>query len=431
MIEPIMYFGIGFLVAALMGLVVVPLVHNRAVRLTMRRLEAATPLSMAEIQANKDQLRAEFAMSTRRLEMSVEQLKAKSTSQLAELGKKGDAINRLKVELGEKTAAIFALEARDKALRDQLRATEEEFAVKTTTMHEAQRALSDKEADLAKLMRDLDERSTLADSRKIEIVALGTQIEALKERLDGASHELRVVEDRRNAERVELKAATRELQDERGKVENLGRRVAELEQHLAAQNREAEILGRRAQDLETRLGEQSRLLNESEFELKHVRQEMDAARQVESELRTTIIELEGRVNSVSQGLKNENTQLQAAVAHIKEERDRFARELGTMKRETEEAWASERVENALLRERINDVAAEVARLASALEGPNSPIESLLAAETSHERISSVPVSGNQTELAESPNNGNLADRIRALQTHASRLAQATDDKTPN
>jgi chromosome segregation ATPase len=431
MIEPIMYFGIGFLVAALIGLVVVPLVHNRAVRLTMRRLEAATPLSMAEIQADKDQLRAEFAMSTRRLEMSVEQLKAKSTSQLAELGKKGDAINRLKVELGEKTAAIFALEARDKALRDQLRATEEEFAVKTTTMHEAQRALSDKEADLAKLMGDLDERSTLADSQKVEIVALRTHVEALKERLEAASNELRAVEDRRDAERVELKAATQELQDERGRVENLGRRVAELEQHLAAQSKEAEILGRRAQDLETRLGEQSRLLNQSEFELKHVRQEMDAARQLESELRTTIIELEGRANSASQNLRTENTQLQATIAHIKEERDRFAREIATMKRETEEAWASERVENALLRERINDVAAEVARLASALEGPNSPIESLLAAETSHEQITSLPMSGEQPDLAASPNNGNLADRIRALQTHASRLAQATDDKTRN
>ena len=67
MIESIMLFGIGFLVASLLGLVVVPLVHNRAVRLTVRRLEAATPLSMAEIQAEKDQLRAEFAMSTRRL----------------------------------------------------------------------------------------------------------------------------------------------------------------------------------------------------------------------------------------------------------------------------------------------------------------------------------------------------------------------------
>src|SRR5262247_1873227 len=147
MIEPIMFFGIGFLVAGLIGIVVIPLVHYRAVRLTVRRLEAAAPLSMAEIQADKDQLRAEFAMSTRRLEMSVEELKTRSTSQLAELGKKGDAINRLKVELGEKAAAIFALEARDKALRDQLRATEEEFAVKTNAMHDAQRALSDKEAD--------------------------------------------------------------------------------------------------------------------------------------------------------------------------------------------------------------------------------------------------------------------------------------------
>ena len=128
MIEPIMYFGIGFLVAALLGLLFVPLVHNRAVRLTMRRLEAATPLSIAEIRADKDQLRAEFAMSTRRLEMSVEQMKTRTTGQLAELGKKTDAINQLKKELGEKTATIFALEARDKELRDQLRATEDEFA---------------------------------------------------------------------------------------------------------------------------------------------------------------------------------------------------------------------------------------------------------------------------------------------------------------
>src|ERR1700752_3547586 len=191
MVEPIMYFGIGFLFASLFGLVLVPLVPNRAVRLTMKRLEAATPLSMAEIQADKDQLRAEFAMSTRRLELSVEQMKAKTTSQLAELGKKTDAINRLKVELGEKTATIFALEARDKALKDQLRATEEELSFKTTAMHEAQRALSDKEADLARMMGDLNEQSTLADSQKIEIIALRTQIAARNEQLDRASNELR------------------------------------------------------------------------------------------------------------------------------------------------------------------------------------------------------------------------------------------------
>ena len=39
-----------------------------------------------------------------------------------------------------------------------------------------------------------------------------------------------------------------------------------------------------------------------------------------------------------------------------------------MKREAEQTWAAERVENALLRERINDIAAEIARLTVALEG---------------------------------------------------------------
>ena len=98
MIESSMYFGIGLLFGALIGLVLIPLVHARAVRLTTRRLEAVLPESMAEVQAEKDLLRAEFAMSTRRLEMTVEQLANKTTSQVVELSKKDDIINRLKVE---------------------------------------------------------------------------------------------------------------------------------------------------------------------------------------------------------------------------------------------------------------------------------------------------------------------------------------------
>src|SRR5437763_16686862 len=110
MIEPIMFIGIGFLVAGLLVIGAIPMVHARAVRRTRRRPEALTPISMAEIHADKDQLRAEFAMSTRRLEMSVEQMKAKTSSQLAELGKKSDAIGRLKLELGEKATALLAAE---------------------------------------------------------------------------------------------------------------------------------------------------------------------------------------------------------------------------------------------------------------------------------------------------------------------------------
>ena len=48
MVEAIMFFGLGFLIASLFGLIILPLVHARAVRLTARRLEAATPVSLAE-----------------------------------------------------------------------------------------------------------------------------------------------------------------------------------------------------------------------------------------------------------------------------------------------------------------------------------------------------------------------------------------------
>jgi chromosome segregation ATPase len=430
MVEPIMFFGLGFLAASLVGLIIVPFVHGRAVRLTVRRLEAATPVSMAEIQADKDQLRAEFAMSTRRLEMSVEQLKAKSTSQLAEIGKKGDAINRLKIELGEKTAAIFALEARDRALRDQLRATEEEVAIKTAAMHDAERVLSDKEAALAKLLAELDERSTFADAQKIEIIAHKTQIEALRERLTAADEEVKAVEDRREAERVELRAATRELDEERGKVEGLARRVSELEQRLAAHMAEADMLGRRAGEMERALKGQSKLLAQSEVEIKHLSNELTMARTIESELRAAIVALEGRTSTAAERLKGEKAQLEGALTRTADERDRLSRDLAALKRETEENWASERVENALLRERINDVAAEVARLASALEGPNSPIEAMLAGESAHGLPG--PAAGAALAQGESaPSNGNLADRIRALKTHASRMPQRDEPQSRN
>ncbi len=374
MIESIMYFGIGFFSAALSVLVVVPLVHGRAVRLTTRRLEGAIPSSVTETLAHKDLLRADFAITTRRLEMNIEQFKTKNASQLAELGKKGDAINRLKIELG--------------GLRDQLRATEEELAVNATAVHEAERALSDRESKLAKLVDELDERSALADAQNIEIIALKTQVEAkatavheaeralsnkesklaklggkldersaladaqnieiialkkyveaLKERLDGASNELKAVEDRRDAERIELSAATQKLMEERGSFENFHRRVAELVQQVVAQTTEDKILARRAQDdLESRLVEQSRLLNERELELKHLRGEIGIARKAEADLRVAIIELDGRANAGT--LEAEKAKLQAALDRANGERVRLAHELANMKRQAKEAWAA-------------------------------------------------------------------------------------------
>ena len=423
MVEPVMYFAIGFLVAALLCLLFVPLVHNRAVRLTMKRLEAATPLSIAEIRADKDQLRAEFALSTRRLEMSVEKMKAKTTTQLAELGKKTDAINQLKKELGEKTATIFALEARDKTLRDQLRATEEEFEIKSAALREAERHLADKEAELAKLLGELGEQTLIADSQRAEIAAFRAQVEAMKVSVADYERAVFDTESRLARERADAAAVAGELAEARSKLGDLGERTAELERQLYVQTTEAELLNRRVQDLEARLSDQGRMLADRDYQLERMRNELDAARRIEADLRSELSTSGSRSSSAVDRFRSDISQLEAQLSAAIEERNRLQREISAMKRDAESTWAAERVENALLRERINDVAAEVARLTAALEGPGSPIESLLAEGASAARASAATRGETAVENGEPVENKNtLADRIRALQSTASRVA---------
>ena len=433
MVEPIMYLAIGFLVSMLFGLMIVPLVHNRAVRLTTKRLEAATPLSMAEIQADKDQLRAEFAMSARRLEMSVEQLKNKTSSQLAELGKKSDAINRLKIELGEKNAAIFSLEAREKALKDQLRATEEEFSTKTQSLRSAEQLLSDKQSELARLNSELSQRSMTAESRQVELVAVRSQIDALQNRVNDAEKDLSASQQRLTDHRNEAEIATRELGDARGKVENLSGRVGDLDRQLVVQTKETEMLSTRVSDLENRLALQGKILAEREYENNLLRQQSEAAKRTEQKLREDMEAGSGNSAAMDK-LRAEKASLESQLTVARDERAKLQRDINLIQQQAESSWSTERMENALLRERINDIAAEVAKLALTLEGPDSPIEAILVSDEQKPAISAI-VKATGTNGAAATNGaasngagvtearGTLAERIRALQAHASRARQ--------
>ncbi|HEY0327732.1 MAG TPA: hypothetical protein VGC77_01435 [Rhodopseudomonas sp.] len=405
MVEPIMYLAIGFLVSMLLWLMIVPLVHHRAVRLTTKRLEAAAPLSMAEIQADKDQLRAEFAMSARRLEMSVDQLKHKTTSQLAELGKKSDAINRLKLELGEKNAAIFALEAREAALNERLQATDQEVAAKTQALQAAEQALGAKQAELAKLSGELADRTLEADSRQVELVAVHSQIDALKARVGAAEKEFAATQLRLEQQRGESSAASHELADARERVTTLSQRVTELDRQLIAQVKEAETLGARAQQLERENAE---------------------LRRGKAAPGAPVAALPGTpaASSDLEQLRAQKAALELELRNATEERAKLQRDLTAIHQQAETAWATERMENALLRERINDIAAEVAKLAMQLEGPDSTIQAILAtAPAAPAAAPAKSANGAAGKPVAVPARGTLAERIRALQSQAARSRQ--------
>jgi len=67
-------------------------------------------------------------------------------------------------------------------------------------------------------------------------------------------------------------------------------------------------------------------------------------------------------------------QLEQELAVALDERSKLQCEIAVIKRDAELTWAAERVESALLRERINDVVHEVVRITQALENPALSIE---------------------------------------------------------
>ena len=123
MVQALMLCGIGMLAGCLLMLMFFPIVHQRAVRIARQHAVEAVPLAINEIQADKDHLRAQFAMSIRRLEINIEEMRARTAGQKGEIGRQGAEINRLHAELNKKDALIFALRTRDAVRKSIVRRT--------------------------------------------------------------------------------------------------------------------------------------------------------------------------------------------------------------------------------------------------------------------------------------------------------------------
>src|ERR1700676_622788 len=144
MSEPIIDLGIGFLFAALIVFGTFAAVRARASRSAVLRLQSVAPPIMTVIEADMDQIHSQIAVATRRLEICVEQMKNKTTGQLAEIGKSSETIGRLKAELSEKNAVLAALQDKERAVGTHLHTAEAELAVRVRCLEETEQKLADR-----------------------------------------------------------------------------------------------------------------------------------------------------------------------------------------------------------------------------------------------------------------------------------------------
>jgi len=182
MIDSLMLCGIGVLAGCLLMLMFIPLVHQRAVRLTKQQLVDATPLMVNEIQADKDHLRAEFAVSVRRLEISLEEMRAKAASRYGYLDKQNAEISRLQIEVDRKTALIFALRTREEVRKGIVRRTLKILLYFCIRAHRRRRLppLAPVHGDIDKLNARISSLQVELDKRVALIFALRTRDEVRK-----------------------------------------------------------------------------------------------------------------------------------------------------------------------------------------------------------------------------------------------------------
>src|SRR5215216_2756463 len=106
-----MIFALGFVAASLIALLIIPAINHRAERLARRRAEALFPMSISELTAEKDHLRAEFAVRQRRLERKAEEALAVKHQSMEELGRRAMRIETLDRSLAERNETVARLEA--------------------------------------------------------------------------------------------------------------------------------------------------------------------------------------------------------------------------------------------------------------------------------------------------------------------------------
>jgi chromosome segregation ATPase len=178
-----MYFVLGLLAAGLVALALSPAVWRRAHRLAKARVESSLPMSMGEVQAEKDQLRASFAISARRLEMQVEDLRKTSTEQTLAAGRLKGEIAALNAELEDRKAAILGFESRLVEAGDALKAAEGRTSSARAEVAAREATLRERAGQIAALEARLAAAQQLTEEQRLEILARDTAIGNLQDQL--------------------------------------------------------------------------------------------------------------------------------------------------------------------------------------------------------------------------------------------------------
>lgn len=261
LIEAVMLAALGFLVATVLWLIMLPAISRRADRLARRRAELTFPLSVEEIAAERDHVRAEFAVKLREQERRSEESQAAKAAALAAAGLLDIQISELKTTVGVRDVTIADLDMTLKDTRATLASTEEQLAAEQGG-HAATRA------DLAIRGQALSDREKELGEIRIERADLAAALAERGRERDAAAA-------RGDRLEADLARTSAELSDLQGRHAALDQEKNGLRIALAGSETQGMALGAKLADTEARLAEKATSLAEGRADLAQVRAEAE------------------------------------------------------------------------------------------------------------------------------------------------------------
>lgn len=211
-IETIMLIVLGFAVALLLALILGKLLWGQAIGLGKRRSRREDPLTIASLQADKDKLRAEAAMLSRKLELRLNDLKTRLAEQTAEVSRNRNRVDRLAGEIKDRDGEISKRDEEIELLKTQTAPLEQELVSRTQSAQQLKEQLRDKDDQLANKSSLIDSlQEQLKNALNANAITGQTDMSA-KERLQIRISDLTELSKQIEDQRVQLTQQHSELQ---------------------------------------------------------------------------------------------------------------------------------------------------------------------------------------------------------------------------
>jgi chromosome segregation ATPase len=286
-VETIMIFALGFVAASLIALLIIPAINARAERLARRRAEALFPMSISELTADKDHLRAEFAVLQRRIERKAEEAMAAKHQSMEELGRRAVRIEAMESTLTERDKTIAELERNLASTQDKLDVTDQDLAQTRTFLNGTRETLSALENahratldELSKTRMDLDLTQGERTKTKTDLIHAAEKLARLEAEYAETDQRLTASLSDLDAKRIaisdlETRLMTqtargndfeRALKERHVELTEERKRLAELVKNVASEHERGLILEQRVREIEAERDEaQKHLASQDSF----------------------------------------------------------------------------------------------------------------------------------------------------------------------